>query len=479
MNYGIIRYVLGWTMKIEGAFMVLPLICAFLYKENAGVSTFALCIAICFALGHLLSIKKPQNKEMFAKEGFVIVALSWIVISLLGALPFVISGSISNYIDALFETASGFSTTGASILSDVESLSKGILLWRSLTHWIGGMGVLVFMVAILPISGGNNIYLIKAESPGPSVGKLVPKVKTTAKILYAIYISLTLSQIILLLCGGMNMFEALTHAFGTAGTGGFGIKNNSLAGYSSYCQNVITIFMLIFGVDFSLYHLILMKKFKLTIRSDELKGYLIIIVSAILLIFLNTFGMFESVLDAFKHIAFQVASIITTTGYSTTDFDKWPEFSKVILLILMFVGACAGSTGGGIKVSRIIILLKSIIKEVKLCAHPRATVKTTMNGRPVEHETIRGINVFMVAYISVFFVALLIISLDKFDFSTNFSAVVATFNNIGPGFSKVGPVCNYSEYSSLSKLVLTMCMLTGRLEIFPMLTLFAFSTWRK
>ncbi|MBQ8526342.1 MAG: TrkH family potassium uptake protein [Clostridia bacterium] len=479
MNYKIIRHILGWVLRIEGITMLLPLLCAFIYKEYNCISTFIICIIICIGAGVALSIKRPKKHSMYAREGFVTVGLSWILLSLFGALPFTVSGSIPHYVDAIFETVSGFSTTGASILTDVEALPKSMIFWRSLTHWIGGMGVLVFLVALLPLSGSNNMYLIRAESPGPTVGKLVPKIKTTAKILYLIYIALTLIQIVLLLAGGMSWFDALTHAFGTAGTGGFGIKNSSVADYSPYLQNVITIFMIIFGVDFSMYHLLLMKKPKLILKSDEFKGYIGIITASIILISINCNGMYDSVATTVRHAAFQVGSVITTTGFSTTDFDKWPEFSKTILVILMFIGACAGSTGGGIKVSRVIVLLKSIVKEIRICAHPKNTLKITMNGRVVEHETMRAINVFIMAYVSIFTLSLFLISIDNFDFTTNFTAVAAAINNIGPGLGKVGPTGNFSEYSFLSKIILTFDMLVGRLEIFPLLIIFSPYTWKK
>lgn len=477
MNYRIILHTLGWVLNIEAGCMLLPLICAFLYAEDT-VSVFAVCIAACLFAGLLLTMRPPKNKTMYAKEGFTIVALSWILISIFGALPFILSGSVTSFVDAVFETVSGFTTTGASVISDVEVLPKSILFWRSFTHWIGGMGVLVFLVALLPLSGGGNLHLIRAESPGPAVSKLVPKVRSMAKILYGLYIFLTLLETVLLLFGGMNMFEALTTAFGTAGTGGFGIKNSSMADYSSYLQIVVTVFMIIFGIDFTVYYLLLAGKFKAAIRSDEVRTYFAIIAAAILIIFINSGYMFESISSALRHIAFQVGSIITTTGFATTDFDQWPELSKIVIAALMFVGACAGSTGGGFKVSRVIVLMKSLVKEIKTAAHPKSTHKLSMNGRPVAHETVRAINTFLVAYISVFAVSLVLISADNFDFMTNFTAAAATLNNIGPGLSMVGPTRNFSIYSSFSKLVLTFNMLAGRLEIFPILILFSPYTWK-
>ena len=478
MNYGMIKRILGYVLLIEALCLTLPLICSLVYGEPHALPVWTLCICICLMLGIVLTLGKPKSKQMFAKEGFVTVALSWIVISLFGAVPFVISGFIPNFTDALFETVSGFTTTGASILKDVERLPHSMLFWRSFTHWIGGMGVLVFIVAILPVSA-DSFYLVKAESPGPSVSKLVPKVRTTAKILYGIYILFTLIEIVMLICGGMKIFDALTLSFGTAGTGGFAIKNSGLADYSSYSQIVITVFMIIFGVDFSFYYLVLMRKFRSAVKHEEVWGYLAIIAASVIIISINCAPLFSGIGETVKHAAFQVGSIITTTGYSTVDFNHWPELSKAVLVMLMFFGACAGSTGGGIKISRIMILVKSIIKEVKLLAHPKSTIKIKMSGRTVEHETIRAVNVFMAAYLLIFLVSAIIISMDNFDFTTNFTAVAATLNNIGPGLSKVGPAANFSLYSPLSKTVLIFDMLIGRLEIFPILILFAPTTWKK
>ena len=478
MNFRLISSTLGRVLFIEAACLVLPLLCSIIYKE-VYITDYLLCIGICVLTGLVLALFKPKNKAFYSKEGFVTVALSWIIISIFGAFPFMVTGFVPNFFDAFFETASGFSTTGASILSDVEALPKSLLLWRSCTNWIGGMGVLVFLVAILSLSGGSNVYLIKAESPGPSVSKLVPKVKEGAKILYLIYMGLTFLEFVLLLFGGLDLFSALTTAFSNAGTGGFGILNSSIAEYSSYVQWVITIFMLIFGVDFSIYYLILLRKFKSVFKSDEFKAYIGIVVVATVIITINCLSIFGNIWETLRHSAFQVASIITTTGFSTTDFDLWPSLSKTILVILMFFGGCAGSTAGGMKVSRIILLLKSVVKEIKILAHPRTTFKTTMNGRVVEHETIRGVNVFTAVYFAIFAGALLLISIDNFDFTTNFTAVTATINNIGPGLSMVGPTCNFSGFSDFSTFILSMVMLTGRLEIFPMLMLFAPTTWRK
>jgi len=479
MNYRTIRYILSRVLRIEAVTMLLPLICAFVYGESLNnILSWIASIALCIISSVLLSFKAPENKQMFARDGLVTVALSWILISVFGCLPFVFSGEIPSFIHALFETVSGFTTTGASILTDVEAMSHSFIFWRSFTHWIGGMGVLVFLVALLPMTGGSNFFLIKAESPGPSVSKLVPKAKSTAKILYSIYITMTVVLICLLWAGDMNFFEAIIHAFGTAGTGGFGLKNDSVASYSTFSQIVITVFMILFGVDFSLYHLIIMRKGRHVFKSDEFKAYLAIILVSITLICINIRPMFNTLSSCLVHGAFQVGSIITTTGFSTTDFDLWPEFSKTILVILMFVGACAGSTGGGIKVSRLLILFKGIAKEIKLIAHPHTTIKVKMNSRLVEHETVRGVNVFMIAYSLIFFGSVLLISIDNLDFTSNFTAVAATINNIGPGLSMVGPVQNFSVYSPFSLVVLTMDMLFGRLEIFPLLLLFSPYSWK-
>lgn len=479
MNYKIIKHILSKVLVIEAFSMIFSLLCAFIFKETKLIPTWLISIFICLAASFLISRKSPQNKAFYAKEGFVAVALSWIFLGIFGAIPFFISGYIPSFVDAVFETISGFTTTGATILTDVEALPKSLLFWRSFTHWIGGMGVLVFLVAILPLSGGDNFFLIKAESPGPSVSKLVPRVKHTAKILYKIYIVLTILEIVLLVLGGMKFFDAITLSFGTAGTGGFSIKNSSVAGYSSYSQIVITVFMFIFGVDFSLYHLFLMRKPGYLFKSDEFRGYTIIVLSAITLVCFNCMHLFSSIGEAIRHSAFQVVSIITTTGYATTNYDKWPEFSKTIIVFLTFVGACAGSTGGGIKVSRLLILLKSIAKEIRVSVHPKSTVKLKMNGRPIEHETVRAVNVFMASYIIIFAVSILLVSIDDKDFITNFTSVLTTLGNVGPGLAQVGPAGNFSSFSAFSKIVLTLDMLIGRLEIFPILILFSSYTRRK
>lgn len=478
MNYKVILHTLGLVLNIEGACMALPLICALCYNDTESFKIYLMCMLLCILVGSLLTLIKSKNKNIYSKEGFVIAALTWIVISMFGAIPFTISGYIPSYIDAVFETVSGFTTTGASILYDVEVIPNAHLLWRSFTHWIGGMGVLVFLMALVPHDNGSTMYIIRAESPGPSVSKLVPKVKSTAKILYLIYIGLTITQITIMLLGGTSLFDSVTYTFGTAGTGGFGIKNSSVGDYSPFIQNVITVFMILFGIDFSLYYLLLTRKIRSLTKSDEFKAYILIIVISAIVISLNTSHMFADYKTSLRHSFFQVASIMTTTGYSTTDFDLWPSLSKTILVTLMFVGACAGSTGGGIKVSRILILLKSIRKEIKIAAHPKSTHKIAMNGKTIDNETVRTVCVYLAVYVMIFVVSILIISLDNFDSTTNFTAVAATINNIGPGLSLVGPTRNFAEFSILSKIVLSLDMLIGRLEIFPILMLFSHNTWR-
>lgn len=478
MNYRIITYIVGWVFNLQAIFMVLPILTAVIYGEK-DIFAFLAAIIICLVIGLPLTRKKPSNKVFYIKDGCVAVALSWVVLSITGAIPFVLSGSIPHPIDAIFETVSGFTTTGASILTEVESLPKSILFWRSFTHWIGGMGVLVFLLSLLPLAGGYHMNLMRAESPGPSVSKLVPKVQSTAKILYGIYLGMAVLQIIFLLLGGVPLFDTLCITFGSAGTGGFGIKNDSLGSYSTYCQVVTTIFIILFGVNFSAYYLILTKKFKAAFHIEEIRYYFGIILASIILIAINTRHMFSGFAQAFQQSAFQVGSIITTTGYSTTDFNQWPALSKTILVLLMFIGACAGSTGGGIKVSRIILLLKAARKEFQLYLHPNAVKKIKMDQKTVPHETLRSTNIFLSVYLIIFCGSVLLISLDNFDLITNFTAVAATLNNIGPGLEIVGPMGNFSSFSYLSKSVLIFDMLAGRLEIFPLLLLFFKNTWKK
>ena len=479
MNYSNVKYVIGCVLNFEAGFMLLPCLVAIIYKEQEGWS-FLITGLLCLLFGAILLHKKPKSKIFYVKEGFVTVALSWIVISVMGSLPFLITGSITNPVDALFETVSGFTTTGASILTDVEVLSKCVLFWRSFTHWVGGMGVLVFMLSFLHVKGsGSHVNLMKAESPGPSVSKLAPTVQSTAKILYVIYVCLTLIEIVLLLLGNMPLFDALTISFGTAGTGGFGIKNDSMAGYSTYLQVVVTIFMTLCGVNFAAYYLILKGKLKQAFRIEEVRWYLLIILASILTIAVIVKDIYGSFGKALQQSAFQVASIITTTGYATTDFNMWPEVPKTILVLLMFVGACAGSTGGGIKVSRLVILVKTIKKELHTLLHPRSLKKLKLDGNTLEHETVRSTNVFLIAYVLIFTFSVLLVGFDGHDLITNFTGVAATLNNIGPGLELVGPTQNFSIFSNGAKLVLIFDMLAGRLEIFPLLLLFVKDTWKK
>lgn len=477
MNYSMIIYILGHLLKFEAIFLLLPMLAGFAYNE-IDASIYMVLAFIAFVAGTLLTLRQPKNKQLFTKEGFVTVALGWIVLSMYGALPFVLTGDIPSYVDALFETISGFTTTGASILSDVEALSHTNLFWRSFTHWIGGMGVFVFILAILPMIGGSTMYLMKAESPGPSVDKFVPRVKDTAKILYTLYIGITLLQIVCLLLAGMPLFDTLTHTFGTVGTGGFGIKNSSIGGYTSLQQNIITFFMIASGVNYSAYFYIISKNFKDAFKMEEVRWYFGIILASVFIITLNTWHLYTGFGETVKHSFFQVASIITTTGYSTTDFDLWPELSKTILVLLMVIGACAGSTGGGFKVSRILILMKTIKKELSLMLHPREIKKIRMDGQVVNDDIIRSANVFTIIYFFLLFASILLISIDNFDFTTNFTAVAATLNNIGPGLAKVGPTCNFGSYSIFSKFVLMFNMLAGRLELFPLILLIMPNTWK-
>ena len=477
MNYRMIRNILGWLLLFEAGFMVVPLITGICYREPA-LWSFLITIVFCASIGGLCILKKPQDSVLYAREGFIIVSLSWIALSLFGALPFVISGAIPNYLDAVFETVSGFTTTGASILSEVESLPKCMLMWRSFTHWVGGMGVLVFIMAFVPLSGGQNMHIMKAESPGPSVSKLVPRVKTTALILYSIYLAMTFIQFVLLLCGGMNVFESLCTAFGTAGTGGFGFRNDSFASFSPYIQWVVTIFMLLFSVNFSCYYLFLIGRFKDAFNA-ELRRFIVVVGTVILIVTLNVRGFFDTLGDTVRHVAFTVASLISTSGFSTENFDAWPELSRTLLVLIMFIGACAGSTGGGLKISRLMILFRGAFNEIGSMIFPRRVKRVTVDGHPVDREVVRATNVYMMWYLLLFVASIILISFDDHDLITNFTAVTATINNIGPGLGDVGPTGNFAFFSAPSKLVLIFDMLAGRLELFPMLVLFTPATWKK
>lgn len=478
MNYSIVRYMLGWVLRFESAFLLLPALVDLIYQEHT-FWAYLLTAALCFILGTIFCFRKPSSTTLYTREGFVSVAASWITMSVFGAIPFVLTGDIPFYVDALFETISGFTTTGASILSDVEALSHAGLFWRSFTHWVGGMGVLVFIMSILPLMGGSTMNLMKAESTGPSVSKLVPHAKDTAKILYGIYLSMTVCELILLYVFGMPMFDALTTTFGTVGTGGFGVRNDSLAGYSPALQTIVTIFLILSGINYTAYFYILSGRLKEIFHIQEIRWYLLIILGSVTIIACNIRSMYGSLAETIRHAAFQVASIITTAGFSTADFDLWPEMSKCILVILMFIGACAGSTGGGMKVSRVLILFKTIRKELSLLIHPREIRKIRMDGHAVEHETIRSTNVFLAIYFVLLLTSTLLISVDEYGFTTNFTAVVATLNNIGPGLDLVGPTQNFSIFSVFSKFILMFDMLAGRLELFPMMILLIPETWKK
>ncbi len=481
MNYGIIIYILGWVILLTGSFMVLPCICATVYQENQGIY-YAIVAASCLLIGFLLTRKKPKNQQFFAKEGLLMVGSAWIVMSMIAALPLTLCGDIPFYVDALFETVSGFTTTGASILTDVEALTHCSLLWRSFTHWIGGMGVFVFLLAVLPMVGGYNMHIMRAESPGPSVGKLVPKVKDTAKILYLIYFGLTMLMMILLIIARMPVFDAICTAVGTAGTGGFGIRGDSMASYSPTIQWIVTIFMVLFGVNFNFYFFLLLGKGrhkKNAFKMEEVRWYIGLFLLASVVIAFNIRSMMGSFSESFRHSSFQVATVMTTTGFATADFDLWPTLSKVILVMYMFLGACAGSTGGGIKVSRIILVFKIVRQEIRSYIHPRNVKAITLDGKPVDKGTLRGVSVYLCTFFVLFMGSLLLISLDGYSFTTSFTAVTATINNIGPGLEMVGPVGNYASFSILSKFVMMFCMLAGRLELYPLLVLFAPRMWKK
>lgn len=488
MNYRMILSLLGYVLLLIGGFLLLPVIVALCYGEQEWL--YLLLTAVGSGLlGGLLTLLRPKkNRRMYAREGFIMVSLSWVLISLVGALPFYLSRAIPSYLDAVFETVSGFSTTGASILRNVELLPKSLLFWRSFTHWLGGMGVLVFMLAVVPMSG-ESIYLLKAESPGPSVSKMVPKMRTTALILYGIYFAMTVLQILIYQLGNwcgwgeISLFDSLCLAFGSAGTGGFAVRADGLAGYAPFVQYVTTVAMILFGVNFSIYFFLLCRKFRLVWKNSELKCYFGIILVAILLICINLYttgGYFDTKEEIFRHTAFSVGSIITTTGYGTADFSQWPEFSRVVLVILMIVGASAGSTGGGMKVSRVLILWKAARAEIRHLIHPNSVEVMTMDGKKVPRDVIHGTTAFFIVYFLLLVISVLVISLDGFGTETTLTAVLATLNNIGPGTSAmIGPVGSYADFSALSKVVMILDMLLGRLELFPMVLLLRPSTWRK
>ena len=479
MNKRMIFYILGMLLILEAALLLLPVLVALIHGEQAGwYYLFTAAGAVLVGLA-LRTACRPARKTIYARDGLITVALGWIVLSLAGALPFTLCGDIPSYLDAVFEMVSGFTTTGSSILPNVELLNRCSLFWRSFSHWIGGMGILVFMLAIVNMEGGQGIHLLRAESPGPTVSKMVPRMVDSSKILYSIYFGLTLVQIIFYLLGGMPLFDTLCNAFATAGTGGFAIRADSFAGYGYYHQTVTTIFMALFGVNFSIYFFMLRRKFDLVWKNTELRWYALIILSSIALITLNILPMYPTAYDAMHHAAFSVSSVITTTGFGTENFDLWPEFSRVILVFLMLVGACAGSTGGGLKVSRLVILVKMVQREVRLLLHPRTVKVMTVDGKAVSNDTVRGVSAYFLTYVFLIMASILLVSLDGFDASTTVTAVLATFNNIGPGLGMVGPAGNFAMFSPLAKIVLTLDMLFGRLELYPMLILLLPTTWTK
>ena len=483
MNVNCISRTVGLILLITGIFQLFPLLIAVIDHEPRNVLAYIESLCLILLVGSaLLLFSRGGNRMFSAQEGFAATGLSWIFMSAFGALPFFLSGQIPSYVDAFFEMVSGFTTTGASILTDVEALSRCNLFWRSFSHWLGGMGVLVFLLAVVPgarKNGGTGIYLMRAESPGPSVDKLTPHLRQTAMILYGIYILLTALCIVCLLLGGMPVFDSFCIAFGTAGTGGFAIKNSSMGGYSCFLQTVVTVFMFLFGVNFSLYYMLLLRKFKAVFKNEELRLYFGIAAGSVVLIAINISRMYNTVYESVHHAAFQVVSIMTTTGYGTVDFEQWPAFSKAILLSLMFIGASAGSTGGGLKVSRVLLLMKSIRRTIRKALHPRRVQPVYMDGRAVSEEVCDNVNAYLAIYCVILVLSFAVISVDGFSIGTNFSAVASCFNNIGPGFELVGATQNFSIYSDLSKIILSLDMLLGRLEIFPLLLLLSPDTWSR
>ncbi len=479
MNKRMIFHILGMLLILEAALLLLPALVALIYGEQAGWCYLFTAAGAALVGLALRTACRPSRKTIYARDGLITVALGWIVLSLAGALPFTLCGDIPSYLDAVFEMVSGFTTTGSSILPNVELLNRCSLFWRSFSHWIGGMGILVFMLAIVNMEGGQGIHLLRAESPGPTVSKMVPRMVDSSKILYSIYFGLTLVQILFYLLGGMPLFDTLCNAFATAGTGGFAIRADSFAGYGYYHQTVTTVFMALFGVNFSIYFFLLRRKFDLVWKNTELRWYVVIILSSVALITLNILPLYPRAYDALHHAAFSVSSVITTTGFGTENFDLWPEFSRVILVFLMLIGACAGSTGGGLKISRLVILVKMVQREVRLLLHPRTVKVMTIDGKAVSNDTVRGVSAYFLTYVFLIMASILLVSLDGFDASTTVTAVLATFNNIGPGLGLVGPAGNFAAFSPLAKVVLTLDMLLGRLELYPMLILMLPTTWTK
>lgn len=479
MNTKMTVYIISKMLGVEAVLLLIPMAVGMLYGEHSAIYFLAVS-GILLVIWALWGRKAPENTTIYAKEGLIIVATAWIFWSLFGAMPFFLSGTIPNYIDAFFETVSGFTTTGSTILAEIEGLPKGMLFWRALTHWVGGMGVLVFVMVLTSLDEKNSMHLMRAEVPGPEADKLVPKARSTAQLLYGMYFVLTAVEVVFLLFGGLNLYDSVTHAFSTAGTGGFSCYNASVAHFdSAYVDGVITVFMILFGVNFNLYFFLILREFKSVWKNEELRMYLGIIAAAVGIIVINITPMYHSVAKAFRYASFQVASVITTTGFITADFNLWPGLSKSVILMIMVIGACAGSTGGGIKVSRLLILLKSIKRELKLMLHPKAVTIVNVNGKRVKDETMRGVYVYFIAYVLIIIASVLMVSLNNFDFETTFTSVLTTINNVGPGLALVGPVENFAKFSGFSKLVLCADMLIGRLEIFPFLMLFSPTLWNK
>lgn len=484
MNYKMLFRINGQVLLLESAFMILPLMISLIYKEPESALAFGKGVLICLITGLLLMFAVAKNARggFYAREGLVVTGLCWIVLSAFGALPMVFNGDIPSYVDAFFETASGFTTTGSSIIPNVELMTHGTLFWRNFTNWIGGMGVLVFLLAVTPAKSkesGFTLHILKAESPGPSVGKIVPKMRQTAMILYFMYFALTVLNIIFLCLGGMSLFESVCHAMGTAGTGGFGVKADSFTSYSPYIQDVTTVFMLLFGVNFSVYYLLLLKNFKAAFLDEEIRLYFGVVLSAGLLIAWNIRGLYGTLEETLRTSFFQVASMITTTGFATADYDQWPVFSKSLILLLMIIGACAGSTGGGMKCARILLIVKSLRRNIRKNLHPRTVQVVKVNDREISEDVIANTNAYLAAYFIIVAALVMILSFDGFSIETNLSSALCTFNNIGPGLGSVGPTCNFSAYGPLSKIALSLAMITGRLEIFPILSLFSRGTWKK
>lgn len=477
MNIKMLIYILGKVLLIEGVLMLLPIGCGWIYGESETVY-YLVCALAYVTLGYLLSFKKPRNMTIFIKDGCVATALSWVVLSIGGCIPFILTGEIPSFTDAMFETASGFSTTGASILTNVEAMSHCSLLWRSLTHWIGGMGVLVFLLAVVPMTGGSNMNLMRAESPGPTVGKIVPKVRSTAKMLYLIYLAMTVTEIIILTLCGMPFFDSLCSSFGTAGTGGFGVRNDSFASYAPHIQVIVAVFMIMFGMNFNFYYYFTTKQINKAFKMSEIKVYLAVIAIVTAIICFSVRGLYGSFGEALRHSFFQVATIITTTGFATTDFDLWPSVAKFLLLSLMILGACASSTGGGIKVARFQIMFKSVKREIQSYIHPKTVKKIHVDGKTVDSEIIHSVALYFFIYMIIFATSMFIVSFEGHDLVTVFSSVAATFNNIGPGLSLVGPTQNYSFFSGLSKWVFIFDMLAGRLELMPLIVFLAPTTYK-